>query len=431
MVVNFNRESASMSSDTTELEYLKGGFVGYLRDRAFRNLRVRPRHRKTEHEGRTPLEVKITRNKPSEEPEVKTQVEEAPQKEPEVNVPQVEAKMRGISQREKKRGTVRPVAFDWKQALATEKRTAEPVIPRRKARKRSLSREPAKVEPEPGQPVIEDSSKSNTAEAEVTIAWKTPIVEDKLGKLSGKKAPPPDIESSIAEAEELLNAPFEEASVPAEKTIEESASLDPAETLAEPPAAAPAFEQTKPHEETLEEQVLNDSIDTLRTDAAAEEAVEPLPGEELMEAQIEEQADAPEAVPGKPESDPGLTGNLYSALKPLEESETDEEVEEEEDEEAEEPLADDFVARKIEAESQVAEPAEEEPVQEEAQADETEAQLPQDGDYRIVPLLSSEAKETQYLMCRKCGTIINVLNAKRNAKCCKQLMVPLEEEDQE
>lgn len=34
---------------------------------------------------------------------------------------------------------------------------------------------------------------------------------------------------------------------------------------------------------------------------------------------------------------------------------------------------------------------------------------------------------TQYLLCRKCGTIINVLNAERDARCCRLLMVPLDE----
>lgn len=35
------------------------------------------------------------------------------------------------------------------------------------------------------------------------------------------------------------------------------------------------------------------------------------------------------------------------------------------------------------------------------------------------------AGEPQFLLCKKCGTVINVFLNDRNARCCNQLMVPL------
>jgi hypothetical protein len=332
-----------------------------------------------------------------------------------------------------------------------------------------------------------DTSKSKTAEAEVTIALKIPLVEDKLSKLSKKGTLSFEDISATADKVDSVEIPVEELPAPAEEILEEEHTPlaaepveenveerveipyepEPSESLETPSIEAPALEKVDPVEETLEEQVLNDSINTLQADEPLEAEVEALPGADLMEeevtqveaaaveppeaepaamekeAKIEEPAEAliskeeqeaePEPLPEEP------SGSLYGALAPLEEAETIEEVEEEEEEE-DESFTDDFIAKLLEAESPAQEPVPDEPVRETA-ADETvtkeEAEeaavgeLPQDGDYRIKPLSMSETQETQYLLCRKCGTIINVLNAKRNAKCCKQLMVPLEEADED
>ena len=39
----------------------------------------------------------------------------------------------------------------------------------------------------------------------------------------------------------------------------------------------------------------------------------------------------------------------------------------------------------------------------------------------------SASKAPQFLLCKKCGTVINVFLNDRNARCCNQLMVPLVE----
>lgn len=84
----------------------------------------------------------------------------------------------------------------------------------------------------------------------------------------------------------------------------------------------------------------------------------------------------------------------------------------------------------VESEPQPAEApvAEADPIVEEEPevAPQPEAEKPAEEPEMEAPAPAEESKiATQYLICKVCGTIINVLNAERNARCCRQLMVPL------
>ncbi|MBU0755177.1 MAG: hypothetical protein KJ645_08550 [Planctomycetes bacterium] len=142
--------------------------------------------------------------------------------------------------------------------------------------------------------------------------------------------------------------------------------------------------------------------------AEPETAVDPeieAEAEAETEAEVEEEIETeigPEAeVETEPETESGVDEEIEAAVKPEIDAEIEAEVEQEV-EAAEKP-----------------EPDSAEESSPETLSSETSSRP--DDSLTFLNAMTS----TQYLICKVCGTIINVLNAERNARCCRQLMIPL------